>query len=158
MRRKDKQITGKNEIDGIIRKCQVCRLGLAKDNQPYIVPVAFGYDGRAIYFHSAITGAKTDYIRANNRVCFEFEHGVKIQSHDDQPCGWSFSFQSVIGFGTVAEIASLDDKMKGLQCIMAQYSEKRWDFSAIPVTGVTVWQVTVESMTGKQSKDFFATP
>jgi nitroimidazol reductase NimA-like FMN-containing flavoprotein (pyridoxamine 5'-phosphate oxidase superfamily) len=27
-------------------------LGLAKDNSPYIVPVSFGYDGDAIYFHT----------------------------------------------------------------------------------------------------------
>ena len=144
MRRRDKQITGRKEIAEVIRKCQVCRVGLAKDNQPYIVPVSFGYDGRAIYFHSAIKGTKTDYIRANNRVCFEFEHGVEIQSHDDQPCNWSFSFQSVIGFGSVAEIVS-----------MAQYSDKSWNFKNIPLTEIAVWKITIESMTGKQSKDFF---
>lgn len=155
MRRSDKQITGREEIAEVISKCQVCRVGLAKDNQPYIVPVSFGYDGRALYFHSAIKGMKTDYIRANNRVCFEFEHGVEIQSHDDQPCNWSFSFQSVIGFGSIAEIVSIKDKVKGLQVIMAQYSDKSWDFNNISLTGVAVWKITIESMTGKQSKDFF---
>jgi len=155
MRRSDKQITDRKEIAEVITKCQVCRVGLAKENQPYIVPVSFGYDGKAIYFHSATQGAKNDYIRANNRVCFEFEHGVKIQSHDDQPCNWSFSFQSVIGFGSVAEIVSDEDKIRGLQCIMAQYSNRKWDFDNIPLTGVAVWKITIESMTGKQSKDFF---
>ena len=155
MRRKDNQINSQKEIAELIGKCQVCRVGLAKNNQPYIVPVSFGYDGGAIYFHSAIKGKKTDYIAANNRVCFEFEHGVQIQSHEELPCKWSFSFQSVIGFGTVEELVLQEDKVKGLHCIMAQYSDKAWDFSTIPLNGLTVWKITIESMTGKQSKDYF---
>ena len=45
MRRKDKEITDRDDISQVIRKCQVCRIGLAMDNKPYIVPVSFGYDG-----------------------------------------------------------------------------------------------------------------
>lgn len=28
----------------LIRKSQICRLGLSKNNRPYIVPVSLGYD------------------------------------------------------------------------------------------------------------------
>ena len=50
MRRKEKEITDRREIDGIMRSCSVCRLGLARENVPYIIPVSFGYDGAAILF------------------------------------------------------------------------------------------------------------
>jgi nitroimidazol reductase NimA-like FMN-containing flavoprotein (pyridoxamine 5'-phosphate oxidase superfamily) len=78
MRRKDKEVTDQELISRIIRSCQVCRLGLAKDDAPYIFPVSFGYDGTAIFFHTAREGKKIDYINANSVVCFEFEHGVHL--------------------------------------------------------------------------------
>jgi hypothetical protein len=39
MLRKDKEIMDRKFISQTIKNCQVCRLGLAKDNSPYIVPV-----------------------------------------------------------------------------------------------------------------------
>ena len=35
------------------RSCQVCRLGLCDGGEPYVVPLCFGYDGEALYFHAA---------------------------------------------------------------------------------------------------------
>ena len=49
MRRKDKEIHDRSLMEYIMEKAQVCRLGLCKDNMPYIVPVAFGYDGTSIF-------------------------------------------------------------------------------------------------------------
>ncbi|MGD8833836.1 MAG: pyridoxamine 5'-phosphate oxidase family protein [Desulfobacteraceae bacterium] len=56
MRREDKQITDRKEIDAIIHGSKVCRLAMSKENQPYLVPLSFGYDGKAIYVHTAGTG------------------------------------------------------------------------------------------------------
>jgi nitroimidazol reductase NimA-like FMN-containing flavoprotein (pyridoxamine 5'-phosphate oxidase superfamily) len=50
MRRKDREIQSRDVIDEIIAQAEVCRLGLSRDNRPYIVPVSFGYDGRCLYF------------------------------------------------------------------------------------------------------------
>jgi hypothetical protein len=44
MRRTDKEIRSREEIDEIIRGSHVCRIAMAMDNMPYIVPVSFGYD------------------------------------------------------------------------------------------------------------------
>lgn len=155
MRRKDKEISSRQEIDQIINQCQVCRIGLAKDNRPYIVPVSFGYDGQVIYFHTAKKeGLKTEYIEANKQVCFEFEHNVDIVTNDNNPCEWSFTFQSIIGFGTVELLESEEDKAEGLLAIMAQYSDERWDFTGISLAAVSVWKISIESITGKQSLNF----
>ena len=62
VRRDDKEIASRSEIDDIIRGCKVCHLGLAVDGEPYIVPVSFGYDGEAVYFHTAPEGKKIDFI------------------------------------------------------------------------------------------------
>ena len=73
MRKKNREITNRKEIDEIIRDSQVCRLALSVDDIPYLVPLSFGYDGAAIYIHTALEGKKIDYFELNPRVCFEFE-------------------------------------------------------------------------------------
>ncbi len=58
MRRKEKEIADKSEIESIIRKSLVCRLGIVDAGLPYIVPLCFGYDNGALFFHSAKEGRK----------------------------------------------------------------------------------------------------
>ncbi len=153
MRRKEKEIKDITQISQVIKKCQVCRLGLSQNDIPYIVPVSFGYDGAKLYFHSAKDGKKIDILSVNKKVCFEFESGVEIVANETKPCAWSFSFQSVIGLGEVEELSSPEDKIKGLQHIMAQYSGKEWSFEKLPLDGLRVWVINIASMTGKQSLD-----
>ena len=153
MRRKDKEIQDQALISRIIKSCQVCRLGLAKDNIPYVIPVSFGYDGDVIYFHTAKEGKKIDYIAANHAVCFEFEHGVHIVPDEGNPCEWTFSFQSVVGNGKVHELVTRREKIKGLDQIMAQYSDRKWVFDAKMLNNIRVWKITIETIAGKQSKD-----
>jgi nitroimidazol reductase NimA-like FMN-containing flavoprotein (pyridoxamine 5'-phosphate oxidase superfamily) len=153
MRRTDKEITDQTLIAQIVEKAQVCRLGLAKDNIPYVLPVSFGYDGKAIYFHTAKEGRKIDFMAANDRVCMEFEHGVQLLRHDTNPCRWSFSFQSVIGYGTVQELTEPSGKRDGLNKMMKHYSGREWPFTREDLEAIRVWKIGIESLTGKQSKD-----
>jgi hypothetical protein len=54
MRRSDREIPGIQEIEEIIQKADVCRIALANDNIPYIVPMNFGYvndPDRTLFFH-----------------------------------------------------------------------------------------------------------
>jgi nitroimidazol reductase NimA-like FMN-containing flavoprotein (pyridoxamine 5'-phosphate oxidase superfamily) len=152
MRRTDKEILDRELISLIIRQCQVCRLGLSKDNIPYIVPVSFGYDGTAIYFHTAKVGRKLDFINANNTVCFEFEHGVRVVPHEEEACNWSFSFRSVVGYGTARELCDQAEKHEGMQQVMKQYSEREWAMGSESIEAIKVWKIEIGSMTGKQSK------
>lgn len=73
MRRSEKEITDKTQIDSIIFRSKVYRLGLSDEGQPYIVPLCFSYDGKALYFHCAKEGRKIDILRKNSNVCFEFD-------------------------------------------------------------------------------------
>ena len=58
MRRSENALTALPELEAIIARSVVCRLGLSKDGQPYVVPVNFGYRPGALYFHSAPAGTK----------------------------------------------------------------------------------------------------
>jgi nitroimidazol reductase NimA-like FMN-containing flavoprotein (pyridoxamine 5'-phosphate oxidase superfamily) len=153
MRRKEKEITEIVVISEIILDCDVCRLGLAWDNQPYVVPVSFGYDGEAIYFHTASVGKKLDYIEANNAVCFEFERGVGLLPRGENPCDWTVSYQSVIGYGRIHELVGSNEKKEALCCIVEHYSDRRRAFSEASLRGMRVWRIEIEEITGTQSED-----
>ncbi len=153
MRRKDKAIIDRQLIDQILAQAQVCRLGLCRDNQPYIVPLSFGYDGQCLFFHTALEGRKIDYMIANPRVCFELEHEVRLVSHEMNPCQWSFSFYSVIGFGRLEELKEPKEQMHALNQIMHHYSGRAWDFTEEALGKVRTWRLVIGEITGKKSKD-----
>jgi uncharacterized protein len=150
MRRKEREIKEREAIDAIIRECRVCRLGLTDGNQPYVVPLSFGYDGESLYFHGASAGRKIDILRANNRVCFELDilDGLRPS---DEGCRWSVGYRSVIGFGTAELVETHDAKRTMLAVIMAQYSDGSFSFSDEAVQRTTVIKVHIDSITGKQS-------
>ena len=101
MRRKDKEIQARDEIVEIIEKATICRLGLCRDNIPYVVPLNYGYRDDCLYLHCAKEGKKMDMIRANPHVCFEIDTDLEV-IRAEQPCDWGMKFASVIGFGTAS--------------------------------------------------------
>jgi nitroimidazol reductase NimA-like FMN-containing flavoprotein (pyridoxamine 5'-phosphate oxidase superfamily) len=151
MRRHDREVSERTEIDRIIRSALVCRIAFADDNEPYMVPISFGYDGASVFIHTAGKGRKIDFIEANNRVCFEFEANVDLRRHDEDPCAWTFEFESVIGYGHVIELLEHEEKAHGLNQIMLHYSDREWSFSDRQTATTRVWRIDIESVTGKRS-------
>ena len=150
MRRSEREIKDIAVIDAIIRHCLVCRLGLSDGVETYIVPLCFGYDGEALYFHSASDGRKIDILRKNSRVCFEFDIPEGMREAE-QGCRWGIKYRSVIGFGTAEIVDNQEDKKKALGIIMAQYSDKEYIFPEDVVTKTTVIKVVIARVTGKQA-------
>ncbi len=150
MRKKERQITDRRHIDSIIRRCRVCRMGMADGGQPYIVPFCFGYDGHSVYFHMANEGRKIDCLRKNNQVCIEFDLPGEI-SESPSACAFSISYESVIAFGVAEFLESAEDKRYGLMQIMRQYSEAEaeWSFPENILDKTTVVKVLLTEITGK---------
>ena len=151
MRRHDREITSRDEIDAVIRGADVCRLGLAFNNEPYVIPISFGYDGAAIYIHTAPKGRKIEFFAANTRVCFELEAHVEIRADAEKACDWTFTFESVVGHGSITELTGEDDKIDGLNHIMRHYSGREWAFASKDLATTRVWRIEIESVTGKRS-------
>ena len=150
MRRKDRAIGELAEIELILRRSLVCRLGLTEENRPYIVPLSFGFKDRTLYFHSAPEGKKIEILRKNSKVCFEFDldHEVLV---DEKACKWGMKYRSVIGFGKASFVEDLEEKRKGLDVIMQHYSGRSFQYPEPAVENVFVIKVEIESMTGKES-------
>jgi nitroimidazol reductase NimA-like FMN-containing flavoprotein (pyridoxamine 5'-phosphate oxidase superfamily) len=153
VRRRDREIADRGEIDQIIRSALVCRIAMADKDEPYVVPLSFGYDGRALFIHTAKTGRKLDFFAANGRVCFELENDVSLRRNNNDPCEWSFTFESVIGYGTISELTGTDEKAQGLNQIMLHYSDREWHFDETAVATSRVWRIDVQSVTGKRSRE-----
>ena len=72
--RRELQITDINEIKEILDKGTVLHLGLVDGDEPYVVPMNYGYtlvDGKlTIYLHGATAGRKLDIMRVNPKIFF----------------------------------------------------------------------------------------
>lgn len=151
MRKKEREIKDRKVIDDIIRHCSVCHLAMCNNDQPYIVPLNFGYDGRNLYFHCAPEGKKIDIIRKNNRVCFEFDILHEIVKAK-QACDWGAKYESVIGSGSVEIVDDLEAKKNALECIMLQYGSNARDFSEEVMKKTLILRVRIIEISGKAKK------
>jgi nitroimidazol reductase NimA-like FMN-containing flavoprotein (pyridoxamine 5'-phosphate oxidase superfamily) len=151
MRRNEREITDRKDIDDIIRRCRVCHLAMCVDGQPYVVPLNFGYDGRSLYFHTAPEGRKIDIIKSNNRVGFEFDilHDIVTA---EQACKWGAKYESVIGSGTAEIVDTLEAKKDALEWIMRQYGSGTWDFKEEILKKTLVFRVQILEISGKARK------
>jgi len=151
MKRSEREITDRAQIDEIIHGCAVCHLAFAAGNEPYAIPVSYGYDGEYLYIHTATSGKKIDLIGINPKVCFTVERNVKLVADSSTPCKWTFSYESVIGYGKVEEVTDADAKAAGLNEIVKHYSGREWEFEPHELTSARIWRISVESVTGKRS-------
>lgn len=150
MQKKEREITDISEIEAIIKKSINCRIGLVDGDEPYVVPVCFGYERGALYFHGALEGRKVELIEKNDRVSFEMEADVEVVSVTS-PCDWTMKYRSVIGVGKASIVESDGEKIHGLELIMKHYSEGEFSFPKSRLDLSSVVRVDIERITGKQS-------
>lgn len=150
MRRKEKEISSDNEIRNILNHAQICHLALSSENQPYIVPLYFGYHKNRLYFHSAPEGKKLDIIQKNPNVCFSVSTDVEMVP-GATPCQWQSRYRSVTGFGAASVIHSERDKKKALDIIMSRYAEGPFEYDRKSLSRCVIIQINIHSMTGKKS-------
>ena len=105
-----------NEVDQFLTCAPVGRVGINFQDDPYIVPVGFGYENGEIFFHTCYKGLKMEGMRQNSNVCFEVDESTSDAS----------MFKSVIVYGTVSII---DDRAK-----MLPYLKKLINKYRVPVS------------------------
>jgi len=143
------KITDIDEIEGIIKKALICRLGLVDNDEPYIIPVCFGYERGALYFHGSLKGRKVELIKKNNKVCFEMDIDAELEKSED-PCKWVMKGKSVVGVGRASILEDDGEKSHALRLIMGHYSEGEFSFPKPALDSVSVVRVDISSITGKK--------
>ncbi len=155
MRHPGREIKDLAQLETIIHKAQVCRCAFSLHDQPYIVPMNFGYAHPCLYFHCAPRGRKIEMLRENPRVGFELEGEVELLPNEHQACKWETKYQSVIGRGRAAIVENVGEKIEALNVIMRHYAGNAvWNYEEDPLGKMVVIKVEIEEMTGKQSKHY----
>ena len=152
MTKRELQITDEGEIRAILDEAKVLHLGLCVDNEPYVVPMNYGYtmeEGRlTFYLHGALRGKKLDMIRANNRVFVELDCN-RVPFEGDKPCQYGLGYSSVMGRGTATVVDDVEEKMKALTVLMKTQTGKDFTFNEQLVSIVSVIRIDVAEFTAK---------
>ena len=150
MRRKEKEITNREDIENILRKSKVCRLAMVDGDKPYMVPLNFGYSDGCLFFHCAKQGRKIDLIKKNPNICFEVDELIRLKKAS-LACDWGIDFKSVIGSGKAQFLEDSKEKIQALNAIMSQYSGRTFEYPDEMLEKTCVIKVVIDEMTGKQS-------
>lgn len=154
MRRKDRELTHLADIEAILKKAFVCHLGLSDGDQPYVVPMNYGYETGHLYLHCALEGRRIDMIKKNPKVCFEMEiFNREVIKNGDQPCEWGTAYRSVIGSGTASLMKTAEEKTKGLTVILKRFDDRDFTFADKMLDETAVIDITISEMAGKAAND-----
>ena len=152
MTKRELQITDPGQIRDILDRASVLYLGLCADNEPYVVPMNYGYrmeEGKlTLYLHSAVKGKKLDMIRSNPNVFFALDCGRK-PFEGKVACQYGLSYSSVMGRGTACIVEDLEEKKKAMSILMKTQTEKDFTFEDRLVSIVAVIRIDVAEFTAK---------
>ena len=132
----------KEECLNLLSAARYGRLGLAKDVQPYVVPMSYVFADGKIYLHSRGGGMKMDFASANPRVCFQVDSLDK--GH------WS----SVIAFGPARLSDDIEAKQRMFDAFTARglggHGGKKFSREELERMPMTVWEIEIEELTGRE--------
>lgn len=92
------QVMTETECLNILARSRLGRLGCARENQPYVVPIYFVYEKPYLYGFTT-PGQKVEWMRSNPLVCVEVDEIV-----DDT------HWLSIILFGSYEELSDTQDR------------------------------------------------
>lgn len=145
-----KDIIDIEELEELIRSCDVCHVGMVDVDRPYVLAFNFGFDNQTIWLHSAKEGKKIDILKRNNKVCIIFDTAHKLFArHEHVACSWRWAYKSVIINGEAIFVDDYDEKVKGLRIMMRNYSDKEFEFSKPSVDNVQIIKVPIASISGR---------
>jgi hypothetical protein len=124
-------------------------VALVDGDTPFLVPLFYGFDGQALYFHSAKAGSKIDIIKRNNKVCFEIsvDHGI---IEDTSPCDFEAKHRTVIGLGKAVVVEDDAEKIKALDLVVASITDKKFKYPAANLNRTAVYRIDIDSIRGKK--------
>ena len=152
MTKRERQVTDEKQIMAILDAGKVLHLGLAVDNEPYVVPMNYGYtheNGKlVVYLHSAVRGKKLDMMRANPKVFFEIDCDL-MPFEGKLPCQYGMVYSSVMGKGIATIVEDVEEKKRAMSILMKTQTGKDFSFDDKLVSIVAVVRIDVEEYTAK---------
>ena len=124
---------------------------MSENNKPYVLPMNFALDGETIILHSAQSGRMWETIVKNKNVCINWTLGEELAYQDEHVgCSYRVKSKSVNVEGEVELVEDFDEKVRCLNLLMAQYSNREFQFNAPAVRNVGILKVNISEISGKE--------
>ena len=150
--KRERQVTDPQQILHILDTAKVLNLGLSVNDEPYVVPMNYGYvmeDGKlTLYLHSAVKGKKLDMIQANPRVFFSMDCD-RMPFEGRVACQYGLVYSSIMGSGTATLVDDVEEKKRAMSILMKTQTGGDFTFEDRLVTIVTVIRIDVAEYTAK---------
>ena len=152
MTRRERQIFDIDKILEILEKSKVVHIGMVDGDEPYVVPMNYGYtyenEKLTIWLHGATTGRKLDIIRKNPKVFFEMECDL-VPFEGDVACKYGLSYSSLMGKGIATIIEESEEKQKALSYLMKTQAGMDFEFNEKLASVVGIIKIEVSEFTAK---------
>lgn len=152
MTRREREVTDIGEIIKILDNAKVLHLGMVDGDEPYVVPMNYGYtleNGKlTIWLHGAKRGRKLDVMRANPKVFFEMEYGI-TPFEGEIACKYGITYSSLMGRGVAEIVEDIEEKKSALSFLMKTQTGKDFEFEDKMAAVVSIIRIDVSEYTAK---------
>lgn len=122
------------DIAAILDEALICHIGFVdSDGQPFVIPTAFGRDGRALYIHGSAAGRTPRTLAEGVPICFTASI-VDGLIYARSAFKNSINYRSVMVLGRAREVAG-DEKLHAFRVITEHTMPGRWDVIRQPNEG-----------------------
>lgn len=103
----------------------VCHIGFTVDDQPFVIPTAYGRVGDRLYIHGSAASRMMKSLSKGIEVC------VSVTLLDGLVLArtafhHSMNYRSVVVFGTATAVQDTDEKLQALEAFTEQIVPGRW--------------------------------
>jgi nitroimidazol reductase NimA-like FMN-containing flavoprotein (pyridoxamine 5'-phosphate oxidase superfamily) len=138
------------EIEDVLKKQFICRIGCHAKGKTYVVPISYAYDGEFIYCHTQHAGMKINMMRENPKICCEIDTLEAMAT-----------WKSVIVWGSFEEITNEEERSKALKVLLSRVypfviSKKmqlgdQWPFAPENLNDIKgiVFKINIEEKSGR---------
>lgn len=139
-------------IYNILDEALICHVGIAQDNQPFVIPTIHARRGDSLLLHGATTSRLLRHIQAGNPICVAVTllDGLVIARgifHN------SMNYRSVVLFGVGRILDAPADKYEALRVLTERVLPGRWDDARLPskkeLKATTMIEMPIESAAAK---------
>ncbi|MHC9538432.1 MAG: pyridoxamine 5'-phosphate oxidase family protein [Vulcanimicrobiota bacterium] len=154
MNSKEKEITVRDELNGILKEGKYVTIAMCRDNEPYIVTLSYGYDveRNTLYSHTALKGLKLEFLSANPQVCATV---IIDQGYVKNDCRHRYS--SVVLWGKLEVITNLEEKNHAMEVLLRGLEEEpellkeRFIKNDSAYDSITMLRLEIAEITGKKA-------
>jgi len=128
-------------------------LATASEGWPYVLPLAYVYDGEAVYFHCG-EGLMASLLAEESRACLAVTTTPQFVAAAN-PCENSFCYESVLAFGEVTRLDEAAHRERVLRLLLSKYHPQTADQPFLPdrFAGTLAYVLSIDALTYKRSPE-----